>query len=247
MVLLICACIAWAVMGAGKQLAIDTRDGVLKGIVKIRRDASRKAAQIRARGWSSPSRWALAGAVGTWSATKVVARLSRAAGMSIRAGWIKGWAQGKKKHAEFVARRKEREEAAAAEWDAANGTDAKEVVAQKAPVVEPIDQQPPMQRNGAEMANSGEVTNIEDTRSTLASIAQSAQGFESRVDTLSANLQSANMDSETLNEVMAILEAASATRTAAFKALSGMNQRHGAMEDAVNSTPQAAKTEFYKH
>ncbi|WP_163571185.1 hypothetical protein [Fodinicola feengrottensis] len=119
--ILICACLAWALMGAGKQLLADTRSGIRQGITKVKRDASRKAAQIRrSHSWLSPVRWALAAGTGALTALKITTRLSRSAGKSIRAGWADGWEQGRKKHAKFAARRQEKEQAAAAEWDASH-------------------------------------------------------------------------------------------------------------------------------
>jgi hypothetical protein len=254
MVLLICACLAWGLMGAGKQLLADTRSGVRQGIANVKRDAGRKAAQIRARGWKSPSRWALAGGIGAWTATKVGARLSRSAGRSIRTGWTQGWEQGRKRHAEFVARRQETEQAAAADWDASHGGKQKEETPKATanlPAAGPAGEHQPTQAKNYEkekdMSVSGEANNIAQTREALDAIVKQAQGFTATVDQLASGLATQDVDPDTIGEVMEIFEATNGLRSAAYKALAGLNQRHGAMEEAVNATPHAAKTEFYKH
>lgn len=94
---------------------------------------------------------------------------------------------------------------------------------------------------------TGEATNIEAARYALQALRTEAEQTVARVDQLSASLQSADLDSQTLGEVAEILEAADAMKTAADKAFTGLRSRHGAMEEAVNATPHAAKTEWYQH
>ncbi|WP_163571183.1 hypothetical protein [Fodinicola feengrottensis] len=97
------------------------------------------------------------------------------------------------------------------------------------------------------MAVSGEANNIAQTREALDAIVKQAQGFTETVDQLAAGLATQDVDPDTIGEVMEIFEATNGLRSAAYKALAGLNQRHGAMEEAVNATPHAAKTDFYKH
>lgn len=98
------------------------------------------------------------------------------------------------------------------------------------------------------MANTtGEAPNIEAARDALSALQAEADRTVARVDQLSASLQSADLDPQTLSEVAEVLEAADAMKTAAHKALSGLDSRHGLMEEAVNSTAHAAKTDWYRH
>lgn len=97
------------------------------------------------------------------------------------------------------------------------------------------------------VTTTGEAPNIEAARQTLKAIAEEAEQANTAIDSLSASLASADMDSQTLQEVSEILEAADGLKTAADQAVAGMDSRHQVMEEAVNSTPHAAKTEFYRH
>lgn len=97
------------------------------------------------------------------------------------------------------------------------------------------------------VTTTGEAPNIEAARQTLKAIADEAEQANTAIDSLSASLASADMDSQTLQEVSEILEAVDGLKTAADHALAGMDSRHQVMEEAVNSTPHAAKTEFYRH
>lgn len=94
---------------------------------------------------------------------------------------------------------------------------------------------------------TGEAPNIEAARGALQALRAEAEQTVARVDQLSASLQSADLDSQTLGEVAEVLEAADGLKTAADKVFNGMQSRHGVMEEAVNSTPHAAKTDWYKH
>lgn len=94
---------------------------------------------------------------------------------------------------------------------------------------------------------TGEAPNIQAAREALTAIAEEAEQTNTAIDQLSASLSSADMDSDTLGEVSEILEAADNLKSAVDHALAGLDSRHQVMEEAVNSTPHAAKTEFYRH
>jgi hypothetical protein len=94
---------------------------------------------------------------------------------------------------------------------------------------------------------SGEAVNIAATRQTLQEISTVAGEAVTTIDQLSAGLSSADMDPQTLDEVMEILESATTMQTAAERAVRGLDTRHAQMEEAVNSTPHAAATDFYRH
>ena len=66
-------------------------------------------------------------------------------------------------------------------------------------------------------------------------------------ETLAASLRAADLDATTLGEVAAVLDAADSMVAASGRARGGLSDRHQAMEDAVNGTPHAAKTSFYRH
>jgi outer membrane murein-binding lipoprotein Lpp len=93
---------------------------------------------------------------------------------------------------------------------------------------------------------SGEVTNIEQTRQALNDIHAQASEFVSTVDALSASLQAADLDTQTLGEVADIVDAAQNVQATAGAAVQGLNARHGQLEEAVNATPHAAITDFYR-
>lgn len=94
---------------------------------------------------------------------------------------------------------------------------------------------------------TGEAPNIEAARQALKAIAETAEQTNTAIDQLSGSLSRVDMDPETLGEVSEILEAADDLKAAADGALAGMDSRHQSMEEAVNATPHAARTEFYRH
>lgn len=104
-------------------------------------------------------------------------------------------------------------------------------------------------RTGVVMASvtTGEAPNIEAARDALTALRAEAEQTVVRVDQLSASLQSADLDAQTLGEVAEVLEAADVMKAAADKALSGLQARHAVMEEAVNATAHAAKTGWYRH
>lgn len=101
---------------------------------------------------------------------------------------------------------------------------------------------------GVAVANvTGEAPNIEAARNTFQELRKEAEQTVSRVDQLAASLQQAKLDPQTLGEVANVLEAADGLKASVERAYAGMNTRHSVMEEAVNSTPHAASTEWYKH
>lgn len=60
-------------------------------------------------------------------------------------------------------------------------------------------------------------------------------------------LTQAHLVSATLHEVAVIIDAADHLKTTVERALSGLHQRHAAVEEAVNATPRPAATRFYRH
>lgn len=94
---------------------------------------------------------------------------------------------------------------------------------------------------------TGEAPTIEQARDNLQALVAESEQTSVRVDQLSASLQTADLDPQTLGEVAEVLEAADQMKAAAARALQGLDARHSQMEEAVNSTPHAAKTEFYRH
>lgn len=96
-------------------------------------------------------------------------------------------------------------------------------------------------------ATTGEAPNIEAARTVMQALRTEAEQTVSRVDQLAGSLQSANVDAQTLGEVAEVLDNADAMKAAADKALAGLQSRHAVMEEAVNSTPHAANTDWYRH
>jgi len=101
--------------------------------------------------------------------------------------------------------------------------------------------------NSPTVDSTGEAVNIAAARAALDAIVQAADQAVGTIDNLSASMQGADMDADTLGDVAAVLEAATAMHAAAAKARSGLDDRHAVMEEAVNTTPHAAKTDFYRH
>jgi hypothetical protein len=95
--------------------------------------------------------------------------------------------------------------------------------------------------------STGEAVNIAAARAALDAIVSAADQAVATIDNLSASMHSVDVDVDTLSEVAAVLEAATAMQAAAAKARTGLDDRHAVMEEAVNATPHAAKTEFYRH
>lgn len=301
MLLLFSMCLAWALVGAARQVTADTRVGLASVRDQARTaTAARVARTRRTYGWSSPARWALeagvAGVAVTRTSVRGVRRVSRAA----RTGWTAGWAEGKTRHAAYVARRAARTGADEPSAPAARqATPDRTGGGARAPVCpecgEPTVDRPPtswlaawgpppehshtdgqplcpvigdggyrpadplpgrpaeeptqeQEGGGPSMTSpNGEAVNIATVRETLQAIVQTAEQASSVIDNLSASLSGADIDPQTLGEVSEILDAAAALKAAATQALQGLDTRHAAMEEAVNATPHAAKTDFYRH
>jgi len=121
----------------------------------------------------------------------------------------------------------------------------------------------------------GEASTIETTRlalvrfgeiatqhlETAAAAHEQAKGMAAAAEQMLAGLTTADLDPQTLAEVAALQEqaarleqaatelqvAAEGTQAAATAAMTGLNSRHGNVEEAVNSTPHAAQTGWYRH
>jgi hypothetical protein len=88
--------------------------------------------------------------------------------------------------------------------------------------------------------------NITETRAILQGIALSAKQFAEQTETLAASLSEQKLDGETLDNLMSLFEATDGIITSTSSALEGLNRRHQAMEEAVNTTAHAADTHFYR-
>jgi hypothetical protein len=89
--------------------------------------------------------------------------------------------------------------------------------------------------------------NITETRVVLQTIATTALKFANAADTMAASLSANDLDAETLSNLMDVFEATNSMIQVANHTLDNLNRRHQAMEEAVNATSNAAKTEFYRH
>jgi hypothetical protein len=94
---------------------------------------------------------------------------------------------------------------------------------------------------------TGEQATIGATRTVLERMRADAGELARDLETLQAHLATAELDQATLGEIADILDAAAICRMTAATALAGLNARHTAMEEAVNTTPHPAKTRFYRH
>ncbi|GAA1707711.1 hypothetical protein [Fodinicola feengrottensis] len=89
--------------------------------------------------------------------------------------------------------------------------------------------------------------NITETRAVLHAIATTALEFANAADTMAAALSANDLDTETVSNLMDVFEATNSIIHVAHHTLNNLNRRHQTMEEAVNTTPNAAKTEFYRH
>lgn len=93
---------------------------------------------------------------------------------------------------------------------------------------------------------TAEAYNIEGTRTALEQAATVAEHAMSALDGLLGGLSAHDIDPATHGEVADIFTAAEQMKTAAEKALAGLNSRHAQVEEAINSTDHAAQRDFYK-
>jgi hypothetical protein len=274
---------SWALIGAYQEIRRDAGTEFHQARARAQARFRRHVADVRARhAITHPRRLALETAIGCYVVSRGAARTGRYAFRSARRGWARGWADGRERHASYVARKRgatqtsevtpaqNAEPAAAPMPPDAVRTDPHsngQHPAQPAPTSDSrtesatgsartdaghtADDPPPPTPGGTPVptatATSGEAPNIEAARIALQAINQTADQTVAAIDNLSASLADADMDPATLGEVADILDAANALQAAAGKALSGMNQRHAVVEEAINSTPHVAKTEFYQH
>ncbi|MGH3321335.1 MAG: hypothetical protein ACRDN9_14385 [Streptosporangiaceae bacterium] len=87
-----------------------------------------------------------------------------------------------------------------------------------------------------------EATTITSTRQTLESIASTAQRAFSVIDTLFESLEGMDLDRQSLADTAEIIEVASALRAAAVQALTGLDNRHSAVEEMVNAASHPAES-----
>jgi hypothetical protein len=89
--------------------------------------------------------------------------------------------------------------------------------------------------------------NIIETRAILQGIALSAKQFAEQAEALAASLSEQKLDGETLDDLMSLFEATDGIITSTSRALEGLNRRHQAMEEAVNTAGYVTDTDFYRH
>lgn len=288
MPLLIAFALAWAIVGACHEIASEARAGAARTRDKYRHAATRRAAEIRRRGWKHPSRWALAAGTSSVVVARATGRGSVRASRAAVRGWRQGWADGKERYRQRQATREGHSQYGQDServsprpkpqtYDSTNGDSQGTRHITDVEVTEEIDRmrdapgnghrtaQPadtnPGSRTGASnpknegsttmtmpatMNGSGEAPNIESAREALRAIVATAEQATSTIDNLSASLANADMDAETLSDVAEILDAASELKEAADQALTGMDSRHSAIEEAVNAAPHVAETSFYR-
>lgn len=95
--------------------------------------------------------------------------------------------------------------------------------------------------------SSAETTNIQAARTFLTTLAAHLQHLTRLAGTARSHLAGKGLDTSTLNRIEAIrrqLDALAGTCTSGAGHLTGY---HGQMEQAVNSTPEAADVGFYRH
>lgn len=103
-------------------------------------------------------------------------------------------------------------------------------------------------RTAASSVSSGEAATIDAAKRFLTDTATHIRGeVAAQLEVCQAQLATADMDSESLASLASVHEQATALAAALDAAVKGIDDRHAAMEDAVNSTSHAAKTEFYRH
>ena len=94
---------------------------------------------------------------------------------------------------------------------------------------------------------SGETTTIGATRAYLGSLAGYVQtDILSQLELADATLRGAEMDSETLGHLAAASEHFAAAKAAIEQAMATLNSKHALMEEAVQSTPEAATRDYYR-
>lgn len=85
--------------------------------------------------------------------------------------------------------------------------------------------------------HAGEFATIGQTRAVLTAIANAGRGLTVTVSELANQLCTLDLDGATLAAVAEIRDGAGAVATAADKTLDGLNRRHAAIEEAVNTPP----------
>lgn len=94
---------------------------------------------------------------------------------------------------------------------------------------------------------SAETTTIGATRGYLTQLATYVQdSILSQLELAEATLRGAEMDAETLGHLAAVSEYFAAAKAGIESALATLNTKHALMEEAVQSTPDAATRDFYR-
>lgn len=104
-----------------------------------------------------------------------------------------------------------------------------------------------MHADSEALAGGGEAPTMDAALDVLQALRAVADRAGVRVDQLAGSLRSADLDAQTLDDIAAVLDAADALKTAAAKALTGLQDRHGLLHEAVNTTPHTADTDWYRH
>ena len=94
---------------------------------------------------------------------------------------------------------------------------------------------------------SAETTTIGATRAYLTQLATYVQDdILSQLELAEATLRGAEMDAETLGHLTSAVEHFAVAKAAVESELATVNTKHAAMEEAVQSTPDAATRDFYR-
>ena len=104
------------------------------------------------------------------------------------------------------------------------------------------------ERNSVMTVTTGETTNIEATRTYLSELAGHVQSdILSQLELADSTLRANKIDQATLGELDGIREQFNQAVTAIGDLVTGINERHAAVEEAVNSTPEVADTDWYRN
>lgn len=95
---------------------------------------------------------------------------------------------------------------------------------------------------------TGETTNIEATRTYLAELAGHVQSdILSQLELATSTLQANNVDQATLRDLATIREQFDQAVNALGELAGAITDRHGAVEEAINSADEVAETDWYRH
>lgn len=104
------------------------------------------------------------------------------------------------------------------------------------------------ERTSAMTTSTGETTNIEATRTYLSELAGHVQSdILSQLELATSTLQANNVDQATLSDLATIREQFDQAVTALGDLAGAITDRHGAVEEAINSADEVAETDWYRH